>query len=1589
MNRRGFASLTFGILFFLGLSAGAGEVYQSVLKELTSHENRLVGSADYHASVDRMEQILREAGLEPHRQTFNTLAPETLECRLTVDGVDVTPVYALGPNGAANNTTAGAVIKGPLLWLGNGSLDEMKGKPVKGAIAVLRFDSPNMMQVLSQGALAIVFVGNGHETQWQVRSQFSEMDISLPRLFLHEPVARERGLMDGTASHQAEVTITTVWKDVIGINLWVEIPAVTGSDAKECVVLSATYDTFGTVPESAPAVREAANCALLAEVAAGLRQRPLTRSVFAVFLGSHYAMQDGARMFYFAIRRGANGELDTRAEEYAKAGEAAAERETVLAVDDLFGQPRSTARTDAVRLLEKRLSGMVSDMNVDLQAVRIAQKKLRMREALMPEEETSLAALAADEARLGARRKALNSLRKQLLEETITDKVVFREIADLERHAARREVSDLAGLITHNTTHRELYSRIGSKRITGHYGFDFSNARDAWTLSMNGAGAQMFYHSINAKWSELKIGDFVKHVRTLAEIEAAMGNEGDSAVRLFTAPTLALLDPGLFCVPSIRSVPSRVAHAMQVFGYQMMTVADPLDADEMPYRQTVDLEPLSTRITAFCEQLATAPALSQANPLAKPAPSQVAVMSFRGEGGKRFLNLSRESAEVAGIPENAIAVGSPTGGDKAPYLAGNSYSSFSRILSTGHIFMPLMFENVPMRPLGFDSTGAFDRFPSSGHWNSTRLFYGYGGLLNAPLRPGSFSPVTGTTASGETDSAPKTKYIKATDDLMVFYTDKADPFKMYANGGLLILGGTVENPRGSGVSIVTPPLYSLNVLQQTAYDYLLLNESRLRILREKSIVNDSLESLQADAAEHWEEAVAARADQDIARAVAHEAFAAGMGVRVSTPLRDVTNDMVRAVVLLLLLLLPFAFVMERLMISSTSIYRQVISFTGFFIGTFVLLYMVHPAFAIASSPLVIFLAFIIILLSVVVITIVMSKFKKELRAIQGLSTSAHGVASDSSTAMAAVLIGISGMRNRPLKTFLTALTIILLTFAIVVFASFSPVIGVTESYLGKGDGGNRIELHRFSGLGMPRMLHESLAALYAGHWHTFAREAIFRPPQSPIEGNLLIYRPDSQKWESIQSILAIDPQELAFNEALSKAIPGLADYAGKPAGDGSPASLPPLFLAERTAMSLDLAPGDTVTIGGKAFTFAGAFDAAALDQLDFIDGSKIMPPDFESSEKEIRVDEGAAASELTNDEFVDTSRFTYCSARLAAITIPGVLRELEREQLSVNMNAITMYADEEADVERTATEIAKVFVGPVMAKGARGANQFFFSKSMQASGFAVVIVPLLLGGLIIFNSLLGSIVERRKEIFTYSAMGLAPPDVGALFFAESAVYAILGGMGGYLVSQVAAKIVSICGELGWFVPPEMNFSSLSSVLTIFVVMGMVMVSTIYPAIKAGRSANPGVARKWRMPAPEGDDIEFVFPFTVSADDMGGILAFIGEHFENHGDASIGNFASTEVERFRMEKTGHPGIRAKISLAPFDLGVMQAFTMYSRPSEIEDIDEVVVHMTKVSGALGAWMRGNRVFVDDLREQFLFWRSLPVSTVAHYRGMSIDD
>ncbi len=81
------------------------------------------------------------------------------------------------------------------------------------------------------------------------------------------------------------------------------------------------------------------------------------------------------------------------------------------------------------------------------------------------------------------------------------------------------------------------------------------------------------------------------------------------------------------------------------------------------------------------------------------------------------------------------------------------------------------------------------------------------------------------------------------------------------------------------------------------------------------------------------------------------------------------------------------------------------------------------------------------------------------------------------------------------------------------------------------------------------------------------------------------------------------------------------------------------------------------------------------------------------------------------------------------------------------------------------------------------------------------------------------------------------------------------------------------------------------------------------------------------------------------------------------------------------------ITSSITLSPFDLGVSQKFELRSVASEIAGIDEVMIHLERTSGQPKDWSRLNKVFLDDLRQQFLIWRSIDKEVMETYRTRTL--
>lgn len=1578
-------------VFLCASMANAASVYEELSRAFEKMPHRLPGSSEYYQAFDDLEAVLKRNGIEPKRQTFRTYVPEYSKLSLTIDGKPY-QINAISPNNTALITTGGELIKAPLVSITREALSAKK-YAVKGKIVLLNWGVTDIRELFSEGAKAVIFIGNPDASQWNIAGLQSPFNVSRPLFYLSKEEAEKAGISIGFDSTprpdpkkagaflpapMAELQASAKWKTVEGINLWFELKPFDAKEfqlgRQEAIMLGARVDTFGSVPGEVRGDRDAANCALLADIAVRLSKEKLDRAVFCVFYGGTYNAFDGLRHFFFGVspKNSQDGYPNLNSyqsgfqEELARADqllEVFRKGPVVKKENDLEYEARMLLR-DAVVNYDGAVNYQLGDIN------------LALRKNPTPE-------LAQRRDELEKEKTLVSELRRQINEQKLepgSEKIATKFIQEISSRIEKRK-AELEIQLKDGECLLEIAKSTNPYVLLAAYYFDFSSADQPFVPVCRGYEMPHTLYKVSTNL-------YTKYFKALKEVVSPLKIQTSKSPMLLSALSVDF-EPVALTSQSLLALPAAAGLSISLPGFSFRSIPGFCDYDELPGVFSFDLEPLASPVQELITAIAQAPDLSLRSTIQESVLlNKTLYYSFKNGkyDGSRFDLLAPGGKEVVGPASGAFAFVGPVPWGRMPTLTGHSLYAFGKINQFGYTSMPMLticgsWRNGELDTnnggaIDFDETGKITHINDPKSFN--KLYRCYGGVLSLTFAPFTFNFAGGlTVVNGMTDGAYTNvnTFGRLDPGDGFFLINKNAKSKIVTMEETFVLGSTSEKPTGSGIDINSSDLLNLNISGIAINDTILLNLERLEKLHNRNIYNSVIELYQDKAERHKEDAALTRSQKNVGQARGHEIFGQSLAVRAYRPLKKSIDDMIHSVIILLIMTIPFAFVLERLLVGCTNIYRQLAWGFVFFIGTFLGLYFTHPAFSLAQTPMIIFIAFFIIMMSAVVIYIVMNRFKSELMAFQGLDTSAHRVSSENNMVLAAVLIGVSSMRNRPVKTFLTILTVVLLTFTIISFASFESTGMVKPTYMGDSSGEPRIESFQATHLDMTPSACDAAKDLYLDRYHVFFRAASYYSPY--YVGNWfathenVLYNPLNNKTLKLEAVAGFEQGEAKHSSTLAKLMPGFADYQ---IGPNNP---PPVYLSQFVAKELDLKVGDLVYIRSKKMRLAGIFQSAELENASYLDKGKLAPPNFNATSN---AEDKSIWKVVFDTNNIDASSFIWSSADLTALTDIDTTYVLNGFR-----NGVILYPKtEEIDLMKDANDIAEVSYGIVYSNSANGIHRHFFTESFSASGVGNIIVPLLLGGLIILSSLLGSIADREKEIFTFSALGLSPKDVSILFFAESSVYAIIGGLGGYLLSQIVSALLRVLAGFGLIQAPDMNYSSLSTVYTILIVMLTVLLSTIYPAIKAGRAANPGVARRWKMPAPVGNKLQFQFPFTVSKVDFGGILMFIKEHFDNHSDSSLGTFAASNTAV--MKKNGDPIFSSELTLAPFDLGVSEIFKMYSASSDIPGIDVVTIEISKLDGATSAWIRANQRFVDEIRNQFLLWRSLPIETVVHYRTMA---
>ncbi len=851
-----------------------------------------------------------------------------------------------------------------------------------------------------------------------------------------------------------------------------------------------------------------------------------------------------------------------------------------------------------------------------------------------------------------------------------------------------------------------------------------------------------------------------------------------------------------------------------------------------------------------------------------------------------------------------------------------------------------------------------------------------------------------------------------------------------------------------------------------------LDENRSRLYKRFGISSDRLDKLHQFANEYLARAETELLQNDYQQALKLARAAWGYESRAYPDVKQTGNDVVNGVMFYLALLMPFAYFMERLIFGFPSIHKQILGAFGIFLLVFFFLSQVHPAFQITTTPVIILIAFVVLALTVIVISIIVRKFEEQLEKIRQEGSNVYKAdVGRLSASAAAFSLGISNMRKRKGRTILTCCTLVILTFTVISFTSVRTFMHPNRTSLPQ-------VTPRYTGLLIRdqywRPLEEPVLTSVLNDMQKTQitvnalrrllerkNEILVKQGRQPIdiaasltalerdgfiEGSRDFLSDTEANQRSSMSIAAEEPVLTVHNvvaprawyqssgtgdqsfvqltrtpnsadmsppmhpltgEALKfaanmlvgmnenePAVSGIDRYLqyGKWFDPGDSASWPTewpyaIVLPKGMAELLKITESDmgkaTVSVYGADFTVVGVLGIGFKDLTDN-DGEELTPVDYQLMQQQRS--RGATGDETLEGELQKYLHLTPDSVAVLPYEVVmnqgGTLRSV----------AVNMEPQDDDPKLLGAIDKLDLIMAPLMNRIAldffvgRDKDTYLYSSigMTSFSGMGNLFVPILIAALIVLNTMLGAVYERVREIGIYSSVGLAPVHIAFLFLAEACVYAIVGAVLGYLMGQAIATTLV---NFGWLAGLTLNYSSMSTVVATIIVMVVVLLSTMYPAVKASRMAVPDIERKWKLPEPEGDVWHFNLPFTVLAEEALGLNVFMRDYFEAHADESASDFYTDQVAFSEGDEASYQ-IGMMVWLAPYDLGVSQSIKFVTSPvgGEEEDLYKITLEVHRESGEIASWKRVNRRFLNLLRKQLLIWRTFSVDIRAefHERG-----
>ncbi|MGD9498626.1 MAG: M28 family peptidase, partial [Armatimonadota bacterium] len=961
-------------------------------------------------------------------------------------------------------------LSGNLIYAGSGNLRAFNGKEVTNSITMVDFNSQtDWFNGPLLGTKAVLFIEPEETIRGEAEAKFLSIPVDIPRFWIPREAADYlMGLL--VAREQVPVTIRCdmQWERVEGENVIARIPGTDPRLSKQQVVIQAYYDSISITPTLAPGAENACSIAALMQLAKAFKEQPPKRSVIFLATSGHFQALAGTKHFISQFIRGAHGERRVK-HMFDLVNEA--RRELEDAIDRVWEDPE---KLEEEKTEEELAAERMRALGRIRRAVHLAAKRAHALEKTVRKAERE----DPNRGKLVERQLSEEEL-KERLELIALFKAAGPRIEQAVAHA--REVLTAARRVPRDAelaTKQQALAAVEEASWALVEALDFSDKKIyLWfsvDLSSHNDSFGIFYKGYYYDFSESiqwKFSDIGKKAREYADlISPALGVpvrlvDGINAIqgknwRTYMAGKLAMSHevatlsgiPGLgfatihdsrpwVDTPLDRIENVQISNLVEQTRFLCCLLMDMVGIDDP--RDLYDLElsddyvEIKGRAVQFNPQESLFPDEPVVGAVAVARTGSKTSMGVRSEifdlvdaEGRFYLpGLPNSRARGGQITVEAYLLSGEDGGVRmAPDMGVTGAEQYPNKIAMDQDIKAVTVVMFDCKPVAiFDMVD--QRF-----FQLLQQINVYDAQTDAaPYEYGYCLPL------------PPTQFTSSYEPVAVVFVPSGTKVKITMGASLLglrflLVNPTEREPEGEGYLVDRyPSLYATPY--RVALDMWLLDRERMESLSKHGITNERVRDSHEESAQYLQ-----LAQRFLRERKYDEFFTAARSAwsyesRAYPDVRKTADDVVKGVLFYLALLMPFAVFAERLFIGGREIKRQIAGTVAFFVGIFILIAVVHPAFAITFTPMIILLAFIILALTVVVVGIVVQKFEEQMREVRWEQTGVREAdVGRLSASAAAFSLGISNMRRRKIRTFLTCTTLVLLTFTVLSTTSIKQTV---------------------------------------------------------------------------------------------------------------------------------------------------------------------------------------------------------------------------------------------------------------------------------------------------------------------------------------------------------------------------------------------------------------------------------------------------------------------------------------------------------------------------------------------------------------------